>query len=78
MKELCGFLLKLMNESSGYFVEMDTYTSFILKMVGSIDGVKNWFVSNSEAWGWVVGWLGQHQVPPIGMTQSNVTFFGSD
>lgn len=67
--ELCGTLLKEMEDNTNFFFEMETYTSFFIKVMEKVENARNWFITNQKKWEWVIQWLVDHPVPPLGMFQ---------
>ena len=65
MNALGNYLLSLLSENKGYFLEMDYLSSFILKLTNRNDTVKTWFVKNGESLRWVLGWINENPKPPL-------------
>jgi hypothetical protein len=72
LNELCGMFAKSFHENSNYYMETDMMSSFFLKMVGRVEGFRNYFMKQPDTWTWIINWLSQYPSPPLGMPQSPI------
>lgn len=71
-KELCSLLLTLLEENKGFFIEMDYFSSFLLKILTKVQSARDLLISNKDTWDWIITWLAQHPEPPFGMNPGNL------
>lgn len=71
-KELLTFFTGLMEENRSYFIEMDNYTTFLVKLIKHVETARTWLLANAKEWNWVINWMVSNPSPPMGMVPGQI------